>query len=170
MGGIDWERYTTLCQKTYMPAIDRFSNMLRTASGVATYQSIPVFAGAMKANLVTILRGMTDILKQMSREYLPQEECESIRWKNVTDRMRETWLERLSRIDHLLIAVDYMQVRLQNKASDYEGLYRWVSSLQNQEDEIRRITERIQEEALAFTRQEVPQILELARLGIRMTR
>ena len=45
MGGIDWERYTTLCQKTYMPAIDRFSNMLRTASGVATYQSIPVFAG-----------------------------------------------------------------------------------------------------------------------------
>ena len=82
MGGIDWERYTTLCQKTYMPAIDRFSNMLRTASGVATYQSIPVFAGAMKANLVTILRGMTDILKQMSREYLPQEECESIRWKS----------------------------------------------------------------------------------------
>jgi hypothetical protein len=124
----------------------------------------------MKANLVTILRGMTDILKQMSREYLPQEECESIRWKTVTDRMRETWFERLSRIDHLLIAVDYMQVRLQNKASDYEGLYRWVSSLQNQEDEIRRITERIQEEALAFTRQEVPQILELARLGIRMTR
>ena len=84
--------------------------------------------------------------------------------------MREAWFERLSRIDHLLIAVDYMQVRLQNKASDYEGLYRWVSSLQNQEDEIRRITERIQEEALAFTRQEVPQILELARLGIRMTR
>lgn len=170
MSGIDWEKYTALCEKACQPAIGRFSKMLLTASGVSTPQSIPVYAGAMKANLVTVLREMTDILKRMSKDSLPGEAYENIRWKAVTDRMREAWFGRLCKIDRLTIAADYVNTRLQNRKPDYEGLYQWVSSLQNQQDEVRKITERIQEETLVFARSEVPEILELAQLGIRMKR
>lgn len=170
MGEIDWKRYAQLCDDASVSAIDRFDQSLRKASGVATCQSIPVFTGAMKGSLVTILRQMSDILKQLARIRLSEKEYETIRWKDVEDRMRETYFRRLCGIDNMQIAVEYVNTRLKNRPSDQEAVYRWVYSLQNKDQEISRIVQRTAEEVSAFAREDVPRIMELAQMGIRLRR
>lgn len=170
MSGIDWDRYAQFCEDSYAPAIERFAGTLRTAASVATKLSVPVYAGAMKASLVTVLRTTTDILKQVCEEQSGDAYRKKIRWKTVEDRMRESWIDRLCGIDSLLIAQDYRNTRIQNRASDQEGLYLWISSLQGQEALISRMIRQIYEETALFTRQDVPRIMEFALLGSRTPR
>ena len=170
MGEIDWKKYAQLCDDASVTAIDRFDQSLRKAAGVATNQSIPVYTGAMKASLVTVLRQMTEILKQLAEKQLSESEYETIHWKDVEDRMRESYFQRLCAIDNMQIAVEYTNTRLMNRPSDQEAVYRWVYSLHNKDREICRIVRRTTEESSAFVREDVPRILELAQLGIRMRR
>lgn len=170
MGEIDWKRYAQLCDDASVSAIDRFDQSLRKAAGVATNQSIPVYTGAMKASLVTVLRQMGDILKQLAGRQLSEAEYELIHWKDVEDRMRETFFQRLCAIENMQIAAEYVNTRLMNKPSDQEAVYRWVYRLQSNDDEIRRIVRRTTEAASAFVREDVPRIMELAQLGIRLRR
>ena len=170
MSGIDWERYAKLCEESYTPAVERFANSLRAATSVATKLSTPVFAGALKANLVTVLRTMTGILKQVSESQLSGEKQRKIRWRDVENRMRELWFDRLSGIDNLPIAQDYIHTRIQNRPSDLNGLYEWICSLHNKESEIDVLERRILEETALFTRRDVPDLMELAQLGIRLSR
>ena len=170
MSGIDWKRYAQLCDDLNASAIERFTEALRKSAGVATRQSIPVYTGAMKASLATMLRQMTDILRQMSESELREEDREKIRWNRVKEQMREAWFGRLCRIENLPIVVDYMNTRIENKPSDTEGLYRWANSLKGNEKEIARIARRIREETALFEREDVPGIMELARLGVRVPR
>ena len=165
MSGIDWEKYAQFCEDSYAPAIERFAGTLRTAASVATKLSTPVYVGAMKANLVTVLRTTIDILKQMSEAQPDEANRKKIRWKTVEDRMRETWLDRLCGIESLLIVRDYRSTRIQNRSSDLEGLYLWINSLQGKEELISLTVRRICEETALFTRNDVPQIMELARFG-----
>ena len=77
----------------------------------------------------------------------------------------ETWLDRLCGIESLLIARDYRSTRIQNRPSDLEGLYLWINSFQGKEELISLTVRRICEETALFTRNDVPQIMELARFG-----
>ncbi len=168
MGEIDWNRYARLCSEATSPTVGRFAQSLRSAAVVATNQSIPVYTGAMKACLITALRQSTDILKRLARVYLAPEEKDRIRWKDVEEKMREVYFDRLGRIEGMQIAREYISTRIHNKPSDQEGIYRWVNSLRGREDEIARIVSRTGEEIAAFASQDVPEIIELARLGIRL--
>ena len=170
MGKFDWKQYAHLCEDASASAIDRFAQTLRRASGVATNQSIPVYTGTMKGCLVTVLRQMTDILKHLAKIQLPEEAYDRIPWKSVEDRMRDQFFQRLCAIDNMQIAVEYTNTRLMNRPSDQEAVYRWVYSLHNKDREICRIVRRTTEESSAFVREDVPRILELAQLGIRMRR
>ena len=167
MSGIDWKRYAQICDDLNAPAMERFTETLRKSAGVATLQSMPAYTGAMKASLATMLRQMTDLLKQMSETGLREEDREKIRWNRIKEQMREAWFGRLCGIENLPIAVDYMNTRIQNRPSDMEGLYRWVNSFQGNEKEIARIARRIREETALFEKEDVPAIMELARLGVR---
>ena len=167
MSGIDWKRYAQLCDDLNAPAMERFTEALRKSAGVATRQSIPVYTGAMKASLATMLRQMTDLLKQMSESELGEKDLEKIRWNRVKEQMREAWFERLCNVENLPIVADYMNTRIQNRPSDMESLYRWVNSFQGNEKEIARIARRIREETALFEKEDVPAIMELARLGVR---
>jgi hypothetical protein len=167
MGIIDWKRYVRLCEEASAPAIDRFAQTLRKAAGVATNQSMPVYEGALKGSLVTVLRQMTDILKHMARLQLQEKEYGRIRWKDVEDRMREVFFQRLCAIENMYVATEYVNTRLRNLPSDQEMMYQWVYGLQNKEDEIDRIAGRISAEAAAFASEDVPRIIDLAQTGIR---
>ena len=170
MSGIDWNRYTQLCEDIYTPAIDRFADTLRKAAGVATIQSMPIYTGTMKANLVTVFMEMKRILKQMAKAQLPEEEWNRIRWRDVEERMRETWFKRLCGIKNLPIADDYVQTRIYNKSSDSVGLCQWVSSLQKKPSEINHLAGQIFKETALFILKDVPEIMEFAKLGIRKPR
>ena len=167
MSEIDWKRYAQLCDDLNISAMERFTETLRKSAGVSTLQSIPVYTGAMKASLATMLRQMTDILKQMCESELKQEDLAKIHWNKVKELMRGAWFERLRGIENLPIVVDYMNTRILNRPSDIEGLYRWVNSFQGKDKEIARIACRIQEETALFEREDVPGIMERARLGVR---
>ena len=167
MSGIDWKRYTQLCEESYTQAIERFALSLRRAAGVATCLSMPVYTGTMTANLVTVLRQMTDILKQLAQKQLTEKEQHSICWRDVEERMREVWFGRLSGIDNLPLAADYVNTRIHNRRSDSDALYMWISTLQSDYSEIERIVGRIREETALFTSEDVPLIMEAAQLGIR---
>ena len=170
MSGIDWKRYAQLCDDLNASAVERFTEALRKSAGVATRQSIPAYTGAMKASLVTMLRQMTDILKQMSESELREEDREKIRWNRVKGQMREVWFGRLCGIENFPLVTDYMNTRIQNRPSDMESLYRWANSLRGNEKEIARIARRIREETALFEREDVPGIMELARLVVRVPR
>lgn len=168
MDGIDWNRYAQICENSSADAIERFAASLRRAVSVATNQSIPIYEGEMRGSLVTVLRRMTDILKRFAAEQMPEQEQKKLRWKDVEDRMREAYFARLSRIGNMQVAVEYVNTRLQGKPSDRAAVYQWVNDLQSDPGEIDRIIRRTSEETGAFAREDVPGIMEVARLGIRM--
>lgn len=170
MEGIDWERYAHLCDDSTEPAIGRFEGTLRKAAGVATNQSIAVYAGAMKGSLVTSLRTMTDILKEFAQSQLSETEQRKINWKKVEDRMREAYFDRLSRVDNLVIASEYVRTRIQNRSAEPEQVYRWVSSFRNPDVQIRRLVGSIREANALFVRVDVPQIMDVALLTGRSLR
>lgn len=167
MQGIDWNKYEQLCEDSVAPVIGRFETTLCRAAGVATKQSIPIYTGAMKGCLVTALRQMTDILKQMAAEKASEEAGDRIRWKNTEERMREAYFERLCGIDGMQIAVEYVNTRLRNQPSDKDGIYRWVGSFQKNDRKISRIVRQVMEASMAFAREDVPGILETAFPGKR---
>ena len=170
MGKFDWKQYAHLCEDASASAIDRFAQTLRRASGVATNQSIPVYTGTMKGCLVTVLRQMTDILKHLAKIQLPEEAYDRIPWKSVEDRMRDQFFQRLCAIGNMQIAIEYVNTRLKNLPQDQGGVYQWVYSLQNDGEEIDRIIQALTREAAAFAREDVPRIMEMAQLGMRLRR
>lgn len=170
MSGIDWKRYTQLCEESNTQTIERFAISLRRAAGVATYLSMPVYTGTMTANLVTMLRQMTDILKYLAGKQLTEEEQRSIRWRDVEERMREVWFGRLCGIDRFPLAADYVNTRIHNRHSDNDALYMWINTMQNDYSQIEHIVGRIREETALFTSEDVPLIMDAAQLGIRKMR
>lgn len=170
MVGIDWNRYAQMCEESAGPAIDRFEESLRKSAGMATNQSIPVYMGLMKGSLVTVLRQMTDILEQLAQKQLSKTERKKMHWKELEARMREAYFERLAAIDNMMIAEEYLNTRVRNKPSDYAGVYRWVSSLRNNDKEIRRIASRVREETSAFAKENAPDVLELEMIRMRAER
>ena len=161
MEGIDWKRYTHLCEELTAPAIERFEANLRKAAALATMQSISAYSGAMKGNLITVLRHMTDTLKKLARTQLSKDDQERINWKKVEDRMREDYFERLSMICNLPVVEDYRKARFQNKPCDCEQICQWVNTLWRNEDEVVRIIAQIREETAAFAAENVPRILDV---------
>jgi hypothetical protein len=164
MEEIDWNRYAQLSEEAFIPAIGRFEESLRKAAGMATTQSIPVYAGAMKGSLITAFRQMTEILRKMA-DSLPEEARAQICQKAVEDRMRELFFERLSRIPDMQIAVDYRCTRILNKTSDYKALYSWVARLRKDDGEIRRIVQETTDACRRFAAQDVPELALMAREG-----
>ena len=157
-----------LCEEKISSAIDRFAQTLRKAAGVATNQSMPVYEGALKGSLVTVLRQMTDILKHMARLQLQEKEYGRIRWKDVgRPDTGGCSILGLCAIENMYVATEYVNTRLRNLPSDQEMMYQWVYGLQNKEDEIDRIAGRISAEAAAFASEDVPRIIDLAQTGIR---
>jgi hypothetical protein len=68
------------------------------------------------------------------------------------------------------IAIEYVNTRLKNLPQDQGGVYQWVYSLQNDGEEIDRIIQALTREAAAFAREDVPRIMEVAQLGMRLRR
>ncbi len=170
MEGIDWNRYHELCIEVTRPAVERFAEALRSAVGVATEQSIPVFSGEMRGSLLTVLRQMTDILKQLSQAQLTQSQINNINWKDTQSRLREMYFLRLAQIENMQIASEYVRERLQNELPQKGQIYHWVYSLQGNEDEVERIIRQTGEAVGEFSLKDVPKIMELAILGIRRPR
>ncbi len=170
MEGIDWRSYHQLCMEAAGPAVERFAEALRSAVGVATEQSAPIFSGEMKGSLVTALRLMTDILKQFAQAQLTESQQSNISWKETQGRMREMYFLRLAEIKNMEIADEYVKERLQNEPPRKGQIYRWIYSLQGNEEEVERIIRQSAEAIDAFAKEDVPKIMELAVLGIRRPR
>ncbi len=170
MTEIDWKQYEGLCSEMAAPAVERFTDTLRKATVVATEQSIPVYSGAMRGSLVTVLRQMIDILKKLSEARLESSQLEKIRWKHVEDGMRETYFLRLADIKDMYVAREYAACRIQGKTAEKGQMYQWVYSLHGKEKEIERIGRQILEQTRAFAGEDVPKILEAELLGLRRAR
>ena len=130
-------------------------------SGAKALGSILAKIGPLTAGIAGLGKAVEIGFKTM------EEDREKIHWNKVKTQMREAWFERLCEIENLPIVVDYRNTRIQNRPSDMESLYRWVNSFQGNEKEIARIACRIREETALFEKEDVPAIMELARLGVR---
>ncbi len=170
MEGIDWYQYHQLCVETTGPALDRFGAALRKAVGVATEQSTPIYAGDMRGSLITAVRLMTDILKQFAHTQLSDSQNEHINWKQTEIRMKEMYFLRLSEIENMQIAAEYVKERIQNLPSPKGQIYHWIYALQGNEKEVERIIRQAKEETWTFSKEDVPKIIELALLGIKKPR
>ncbi len=150
--------------------MERFEDALRSAVGVATEQSVPVFSGEMRGSLLTAFMQMTDILKQFSQVQLTERQLNNINWKETQDRLKELYFLRLAEIENMQIASDYVKERLQNELPQKGQIYHWIYQLQGHEDEVDRIIRQTSEAVSEFSAEDVPKVMELAILGIRRPR
>ena len=186
---IDWDHYRTCCAEQRAAVLGRFGSTLQKGAGMATVQSAPVYTGQLTASLVTILRQMTDALKMCGlsdggssdrihgspadrrvRGMVPGGMADaevSGRVSGSRDRLRQAvnrrYFSRLSGIEELEIAQEYVRTHFQYQMPRREELTAWLLSYQGRAGAVQDLVRRIDEETDSFIREEVPGIVKESR-------
>ena len=162
---IEWDCYRTDCAEQRSCVLERFGNLLLKGTGVATVQSAPVYTGQLSAVLVTVLRQMTDSLETYSLPTDESADAEVFKIKSPgRDRfrraMRRQFFSRLSGIDELAIAQEYMRTHFQYQMPRREEMTVWLLSFQGRSSAVKELVRKIDEETDLFIREDVPKIAE----------
>ena len=162
---IDWEQYRTNCQEQRAGVLERFGDMLLRGAGIATVQSGPVYTGQLTAVLVTVLRQMTDSLKMngLSTDESPAAEGSKIvsaGRNHFRQEMKRRFFFRLSGIEELAIAQEYMRTHFQYQMPRREEMTAWLLSFQGRSSAVKELVQKIDEQTDSFIREDVPEIVE----------
>ena len=167
---IDWEQYRTGCQEQRADVLERFGDMLLRGAGVATVQSAPVYTGQLTAVLVTVLRQMTDTLKMNG---LSTDESAAAEGSKIVSagrdhcrqEMKRRFFSRLSEIEELAIAQEYMKTHFQYQMPRREEMTAWLLSFQGRSSAVQELVRKIDEQTDSFIREDVPKIVEASQRG-----
>ena len=162
---IDWEQYRTNCQEQRAGVLERFGDMLLRGAGIATVQSAPVYTGQLTAVLVTVLRQMTDSLKMngLSTDESPAAESSkmaSAGRNHFRQEMKRRFFFRLSGIEELAIAQEYMRTHFQYQMPRREEMTAWLLSFQGRSSAVKELVQKIDEQTDSFIREDMPEIVE----------
>ena len=162
---IDWEQYRTNCQEPRAGVLERFGDMLLRGAGIATVQSGPVYTGQLTAVLVTVLRQMTDTLKMngLSTDESPAAESSkmaSTGRNHFRQEMKRRFFFRLSGIEELAIAQEYMGTHFQYQRPRREEMTAWLLSFQGRSSAVKELVQKIDEQTDSFIREDMPEIVE----------
>ena len=183
---IDWDHYRTCCAEQRAAVLGRFGSTLQKGAGMATVQSAPVYTGQLTASLVTILRQMTDALKMCGlsdggssdrihgspadrrvRGMVPGGMADaevSGRVSGSRDRLRQAvnrrYFSRLSGIEELEIAQEYVRTHFQYQMPRREEMTAWLLSYQGRAGAVQELVRKIDKETESFIREDLPRIVE----------
>ena len=162
---IDWEQYRTNGQEQRAGVLERFGDMLLRGAGIATVQSAPVYTGQLTAVLVTVLRQMTDSLKMngLSTDESPAAESSkmaSAGRNHFRQEMKRRFFFRLSGIEELAIAQEYMRTHFQYQMPRREEMTAWLLSFQGRSSAVKELVQKIDEQTDSFIREDMPEIVE----------
>ena len=167
---IDWEQYRTNCQEQRAGVLERFGDMLLRGAGIATVQSAPVYTGQLTAVLVTVLRQMTDTLKMNGLSTDESAAAEGSKMvsagrDHIRQEMKRRFFSRLSGIEELAIAQEYMRTHFQYQLPRREEMTEWLLSFQGRSIAVQELVRKIDKETDSFIREDVPKIVEASQRG-----
>ena len=161
---IDWDCYRTGCAEQRSSVLERFGSMLLKGAEIATVQSAPVYTGQLTAALVTILRQMTDTLKTYSLSIDDSAEADIFKMKTALrgrfgQDINRHYFSRLSGIEELAIAQEYMRTHFQYQMPRREEMTEWLLSFHGRSSAVQELVRKIDEETDSFIREDVPKIV-----------
>ena len=183
---MDWDHYRTCCAEQRVAVLERFGRTLQKGADIATVQSALVYTGQLTASLVTILRQMTDTLKlcelsagglsdglhgspadRRIRGMAPAGMADAEVPGRVSggrnhfrQAMNRCYFSRISGIEELEIAQEYVRTHFQYQMPRREEMTAWLLSYQGRAEAVQELVRKIDRETDSFIREDMPRIVK----------